>query len=135
MAEGTLYASEDKGYRVEVRTTFDMENSNPLQRHYLFHYRVRIANLMGVPARLESRTWHIEDALGSRRKVEGPGVVGQTPWFSPGGVFEYSSFSPLPTLTGKMWGSFHMRAEGGEAFDLATPEFRFAVPDHHIDRY
>lgn len=130
-----MFSRESLGYRVDVRTGFDLGRSNPLQKHYFFFYTVTITNNGGTPARLESRTWIIHDSDGNENRVEGPGVVGQTPWFVRGGHFEYSSFCPLPTLAGKMSGQFHMRTEDGEEFSIATPVFRFAVPEDLIDRY
>ena len=130
-----MNTSETQGYRVDVKTGFDFDRSNPLQKQYFFFYTINIQNLSGERAQLKSRTWYIQDATGDVRKVEGPGVVGQTPWFQSGEGFEYTSFSPLPTLTGKMWGKFHMKALDGREFSIDTPEFFFSVPEEFIDRY
>lgn len=130
-----MNVTETQGYRVEVKTGFDFERSNPLQKHYFFFYTINISNLEGKRAQLQSRTWYIQNADGEVRKVEGPGVVGQTPWFKTGEGFEYTSFCPLSTLTGKMWGQFHMHGIDGSEFSIDTPEFHFAVPESFIDRY
>ncbi len=130
-----MYHSESNGYTIQVRTAFDLNQSNPLQRHFLYRYTVTITNVAGTPAKLMSRTWLIEDATGEVRKVEGPGVIGEHPWFGRGESFQYSSFCPLPTLAGKMRGQFHMRAEDGGEFSIDTPSFRFLVPEELIDRY
>jgi ApaG protein len=62
-------------------------------------------------------------------------VIGQTPHFRPGQAFEYSSFCPLPTLTGEMWGYFVMLGDDKETFKIETPIFKFAVPQDFIDQY
>ncbi len=130
-----IYIEESFGYRVEVRTEFDFPRSNPLQGQYLFQYSITITNVRGEPAQLLSRVWHIQDALGEVRQVQGPGVVGHTPHFKTGESFEYASFCPLPTMSGKMWGHFEMLSAKGETFEITTPVFRFIVPDTFIDRY
>lgn len=129
------FISQSNGFEIEVETEFDFENSNPLQYHYLFRYIIIITNLRNGKAQLISRQWNIKDAKGEVRHVEGPGVIGQTPHFEEGESFEYSSFCPLPTLTGEMWGHFNMVDEDGNDFKIDTPHFKFKVPDDFIDRY
>jgi ApaG protein len=130
-----VFIEESHGYRIEVKTSFDFMRSNPLQGQYLFEYHITITNIKGIEAQLLKRTWHIEDALGEVRQVHGPGVVGHTPYFKLNDSFHYSSFCPLPTLTGKMWGHFEMLSKDGKTFDITTPVFKFAVPEELIDRY
>ena len=129
------FVSTDRDFRIEVKTDFDFEQSNPLQFHYLFRYTVRISNIGSIKAQLLSRKWNIKDAKGDIKVVEGPGVVGHTPSFEPGGSFEYSSFSPLPTYKGEMWGHFNMKDETGAVFKIETPVFKFNVPKELIDEY
>ncbi len=130
----TSFISQNNGFEIEVKTEFDFENSNPLQYHFLFRYIVFITNLNGPKAQLISRKWQIKDAKGEVRVVEGPGVIGQTPHIDQGETFEYSSFCPLSTLTGEMWGHFNMVGEAGD-FQIKTPVFKFKIPNEYIDRY
>ena len=130
-----LYISENNGFRVQVKTDFDFDQSNPLNFQYLFRYTILITNLSDVPAQLLSRKWNIKDGKGTVKVVEGPGVVGQQPQFGPGQSFEYSSFCPIPTMTGEMWGHFNMINNYGQSFKLDTPVFKFQVPQEYIDRY
>lgn len=129
------FVSTHHDFRIEVKTDFDFEQSNPLQFNYLFRYTILITNLGDTEAQLLSRKWFIKDGKGEVRVVEGPGVVGQTPHFKPGDSFEYSSFCPLPTLKGEMWGHFNMVDTNGRKFEIETPVFRFAVPAEYIDDY
>lgn len=129
------FASTNNDFRVEIETEFDFDQSNPLQYNYLFRYTVLITNLGEVSAQLHSRKWFIKDAKGEVRHVEGPGVIGQTPLFEPGHSFEYSSFCPLPTMTGEMWGHFNMTDKTGRSFKVETPVFKFHVPKDYIDNY
>jgi ApaG protein len=133
--ETPTYIEESFGYRIEVRTEFDFTRSNPLQGQYLFQYHITITNVGGEPAQLLTRLWHIEDAEGEVRQVKGPGVIGHTPHFKMKEVFEYSSFCPLPTMSGRMWGHFEMLGSNGKTFEITTPVFRFKIPEDFIDRY
>lgn len=129
------FVSSNNDFRIQIKTEFDFDQSNPLQFHYLFRYTILITNEGSTPAQLVSRKWFIKDAKGEVRVVEGPGVIGETPYFEPGESFEYSSFCPLSTLTGEMWGHFNMLDNLGESFKIETPNFKFKVPKDLIDDY
>lgn len=129
------FVSISNNFKIEVKTDFDFDQSNPLQFNYLFRYTILITNVGDNSAQLVSRKWNIKDAKGVIRYVEGPGVIGQTPYFEPGKSFEYQSFCPLPTMEGEMWGHFNMVTDDGQTFKIDTPIFRFHVPDDYIDVY
>lgn len=129
------YVSISNNFRIEIRTDFDFEQSNPMQFQYLFRYTILIINTGDTAATLVSRKWNIKDSKGQLREVEGPGVVGQTPHIEPGKSFEYQSFCPLPTMQGEMWGHFNMMGDQGEIFKIDTPVFHFKVPEEFIDIY
>jgi ApaG protein len=129
------FVSSNNNFKIEIKTAFDFDQSSPLQYHYLFSYTILITNTGDVAAQLLSRKWFIKDGKGDLRHVEGPGVVGQTPHFEPGQAFEYSSFCPLPTLKGEMWGHFNMKDIHGREFKIETPVFYFQVPQEFIDNY
>ncbi len=129
------FVSISNNFKIEIKTAFDFEQSNPLQFQYLFSYKILITNTGEVPARLVSRKWNIKDAKGVVKYVEGPGVIGATPYFRAGDSFEYESFCPLPTLEGEMWGYFNMVDDKGQTFKIDTPVFRFKVPKEYIDDY
>ncbi len=129
------FISLSNSFRIEVNTEFDFDQSNPMQLNYLFRYTILITNTGSKTAQLRSRKWNIKDGKGLLKYVEGPGVVGATPFFRPGESFEYQSFCPLPTLDGEMWGHFLMVDEEGQTFKIDTPVFRFEVPAEFIDVY
>src|SRR3989344_4297949 len=108
------FISISNNFKIEIKTAFDFEQSNPLQFQYLFSYKILITNTGEVPAQFVSRKWNIKDAKGNVKYVEGPGVIGATPYFKPGDSFEYESFCPLPTLEGEMWGYFNMVDDRGQ---------------------
>jgi ApaG protein len=129
------FISLSNSFRIEVKTEFDFDQSNPLQFNYMFRYTILITNTGSKTAQLRSRKWNIKDGKGLLKYVEGPGVVGATPHFRPGESFEYQSFCPLPTLDGEMWGHFVMVDEEGNTFKIDTPVFHFEVPAEFIDVY
>lgn len=130
-----VFVSENNGFRIEIKTDFDFDQSNPLNYQYLFRYTILITNKGDVSAQLLSRKWNIRDGKGEMKLVEGPGVIGQQPYFDPGQSFEYSSFCPLPTMGGEMWGHFNMINKYGQSFKIDTPLFKFHVPKEFIDHY
>lgn len=129
------FVSRSNNFRIQIKTDFDFDQSNPMQFNYLFRYTILISNEGQGQARLVSRKWLIKDAKNKVKTVEGPGVVGETPEFKPGESFEYSSYCPLTTMTGEMWGYFNMVDDKGETFKIDTPVFKFAVPKEFIDDY
>ena len=129
------FVSISNNFKIEIKTNFDFDQSNPMQYEYMFRYTILITNTGTVSAKLVSRKWNIKDAKGSIKYVEGPGVIGATPSFKPNDSFEYQSFCPLPTMEGEMWGHFNMIDEEGQVFKIDTPIFRFHVPKDYIDVY
>jgi ApaG protein len=116
------------GIRVEVRSTFVVERSNPADAYFLFSYHVRILNEGDETAQLLSRRWVITDAEGRQEQVEGPGVVGEQPILEPGQAFEYTSYCPLPTSVGAMQGAYRMITKSGRHFEAEIAPFTLSVP-------
>jgi ApaG protein len=117
--------------RVEVLASYSAENSRPLEDHWVFQYTVRITNQGSVTVQLVSRHWIITDGAGHTEEVTGPGVVGEQPVLQPGESFQYSSWCPLTTPTGKMRGTYQMARANGDQFDIEIAPFalkaRYAV--------
>jgi len=55
-------------------------------------------------------------------------VVGEQPLLKPNQRFEYTSGTLLATQVGTMKGSYLMRDEEGEDFEVEIPEFVLSVP-------
>ena len=111
------------GVRVGATAQYLPEQSDPDARQFLFGYTIVIANQGDTAVQLLTRHWVIIDAHGRREDVEGPGVVGQTPRLEPGQAFRYQSFCPLKTSWGTMEGTYHMRRDNGETFDVNIGRF------------
>jgi ApaG protein len=109
--------------RVEVIARHAPENSRPRDGEWVFQYTVRITNLGADTVQLISRHWIITDATGQVEEVRGPGVVGEQPVLAQGESFKYSSWCPLRTPTGMMYGTYQMAPEGGEPFDIEIAPF------------
>ena len=114
--------------RVRVGGFYIPEQSDPDRGRFTYAYNVQIANESERPVRLVSRHWIILDAVGERRDVRGPGVVGQQPWIVPGDRFEYTSGCQFETSWGTMEGSYRMERKDGSSFDAAIGRF-FLAPN------
>ena len=128
MVENGFHATT-AGISVDVSVFYVDNQSQPEHGRYVWAYHVKISNATPEPVQLISRTWRITDGQGQMMLVEGEGVVGQQPVLEPGGTFEYSSGTPLPTPSGFMTGTYHMlRPQTGEQFDIAIPVFSLDSP-------
>ena len=118
-----------RGIRIEVESNYEPERSSPVESYYFFSYHVRITNLGMERIQLLSRLWIITDSDGEVQRVEGPGVVGETPLLEPEQAFEYTSFCPLKTAVGAMEGYYVMEIPAsGERFEARIAPFTLAVP-------
>ena len=117
-----------RGIRVEVLSRYAAENSRPQFSQWVFEYTVRITNQGGETVQLVSRHWIITDAAGHTHEVKGPGVVGNQPVLAPGESFKYSSWCPLETPVGMMYGTYQMAGAGGEQFDIEIAPFGLKAP-------
>lgn len=117
-----------RGVRIEVRSVYVPERSDPENGEWLFAYTVRITNEGEETVQLLSRHWVITDADGRVQEVRGPGVVGEQPVLSPGESFEYTSACPLATPCGSMHGSYRMTTSTGQRFDATIAPFGLAEP-------
>lgn len=123
-----MYTSVTRSIRVTVQPVFLDEQSMPAENRYVWAYHVRIENEGPETVQLRTRYWRITDAYGRVQEVRGPGVVGEQPVLEPGGSFEYTSGTPLPTPSGIMTGSYRMESKGGEMFDIDIPAFSLDSP-------
>jgi ApaG protein len=123
-----MYEAVTRGIRVRVTPQYLEDQSSPEEEHFFWEYTIDIINEGRETVRLRSRYWRITDAMGTRREVRGPGVVGKTPVLAPGGSFRYTSGCPLATPSGIMVGSYQMATETGELFDVAVPAFWLDSP-------
>ena len=80
------HASRQPGYtevtrdvRVSVRTFYLADQSEPDRSHYVWAYRVTIANEGRQAVQLLKRTWLITDALGRTQRVHGDGAFPDHP--------------------------------------------------------
>ncbi len=105
--------------RVEVKSRYSPEHSDPRKQQWFFLYTISIVNEGTSAVQLLNRHWIIMDATGNTEEVRGPGVVGEQPMLRPGERFEYTSGCPLKTPFGSMRGEYEMVTSSGEHF-LAT---------------
>ena len=118
------------GVSISVESHFQPGHSFPHRSQYLHVYTVTIKNYNDFPVQLISRHWDITEADGTKKVVDGPGVVGEQPLLESGGLHSYSSFCVLAFPMGKMSGFYTMtRTDTGEQFNVDIPAFNLIMPD------
>lgn len=123
-----MYTETTRSIQVTVQPIYLEDQSAPEEQRFVWAYRVRIENRGAETVQLRTRHWKITDAFGRIQEVRGAGVVGEQPVLEPGGSFEYTSGTPLPTPSGFMVGSYEMETTSGERFDVAVPAFSLDSP-------
>lgn len=118
-----------QGIKISVEPFYLPQESMPVQHRYVFAYRITIENLSQETVQLLRRHWHIVESNGIKKEVEGEGVVGEQPVLGPEERFQYTSWCPLMTDTGKMYGTFLMiRKSDEQQFRVEIPAFRLYPP-------
>lgn len=123
------YSETTQDIEVSVTTVYLESESSPEQSVYVFAYNVEISNHSEKTVQLLARHWIITDGQGRTEEVQGPGVIGEQPVLKPGDFHQYQSFCPLKTPTGNMRGSYQMKSDGDEKFDIKVPLFFFRSAD------
>lgn len=115
--------------RVSVETFYQRTHSRPQTGEHFFAYRITIENLSDLTVQLLRRHWHILENDGSRREVEGEGVVGQQPVLPPRRAHQYVSGSGFHGEIGMMYGTYLMKREvDGQEFHVEIPPFVMVAP-------
>jgi len=122
-----LETANTQGIEVSVESFFLDDESDVEKERYVFAYRVRLKNHSDRTVQLISRHWIITDSSGTVRQVKGEGVVGQQPIMAPGEEHQYTSGSQLESPLGTMHGTYQMRDEAGEMFDVEIPVFTLSA--------
>ncbi len=122
------YEEITRDIRVAVEPSFLDDQSEPEEGRYIWAYRVTIENNSQQPVQVLSRFWRITDARGRVREVRGSGVIGEQPVIAPGRSYEYTSGAPLETPSGFMTGTYRVRIDNGESFDIGIPMFALESP-------
>jgi ApaG protein len=123
-----MYRAVTRNIAVSVEPFYLPGRSDPEAERYIWAYRVTIENRSDSSVQLLSRYWHITDGKGRVEEVRGAGVVGEQPLLGPGDSYQYTSGCPLSTPSGIMVGTYTMRDEHGEVFEVDIPAFSLDVP-------
>jgi ApaG protein len=118
-----------EGISIMVECFYQPTQSNPLNSEYIFAYRITIENTSLYPVKLLSRHWHIIDSNGTKREVQGEGVVGRQPAIEPGNSYQYTSAAGLRSDMGKMYGTYLIEnLSNKRKLTVIIPEFQLIVP-------
>jgi ApaG protein len=119
-----IYSGISNNISISVIPRYVPEESNPSIGKFIYSYEITIQNLGKTPVQLLTRHWHILDSIQVRREVKGEGVVGKQPVLNPGDSFVYTSWCPLDSPIGKMYGTYHfINLNTDEEFEVEIPEF------------
>ena len=116
--------------KIKAISHFVKDRSAPENYIFLFSYDIKIKNISDSEVQLLSRYWHIQDGDGKIEEVRGSGVIGLQPLIKPNENFEYSSFCPLKTPFGMMRGTYQMKLNSEEIFDVTIPAFSLHANKH-----
>ena len=118
-----------QGIKVSVEPFYLPKESFPVQQRYVHAYRITIENRSTHTVQLLRRHWYIHESNGILREVEGDGVVGLQPILEPNEKHQYTSWCPMMTDIGKMYGTFQMQnLVTSDFFDVVVPEFKLIAP-------
>jgi ApaG protein len=113
-----MYNRTTRNIRIHVQPQFLEGQSRPDEAKFVWAYTITVENQGAEIVTLLSRYWKITDAFGRIQEVRGDGVVGEQPTLKPGENFQYTSGCPLSTPNGFMVGSYHMKNQHGETFEV-----------------
>jgi ApaG protein len=118
-----------EGIKVIVEQFYQPDYSNPVQREFMFAYRVTIENNNSFPVQLLRRHWFIQDSNTEQREVEGEGVIGVQPVIAPQSQYQYISGCNLKSELGQMFGTYLMvNVHSREQFSVKIPVFQMEAP-------
>lgn len=122
-----MYEKNTHNVWVRVRPVFMQAESYVEEGTFCWTYYVHIENKSDETLQLKRRYWHITDANGLVREIEGEGVIGETPTLSPTQSHHYDSFVYLTTDNGIMHGYYQMQVmdghRAGQMITIAVPAF------------
>ena len=114
-----------KGIKVSVEAIYMESNSRPKQQYFVHAYKITIENQSTESVQLLRRHWFIQDGKGMIQEIEGEGVVGKQPILEAGQFHQYTSWCPLNTEVGRMYGTFTMQNRDTEQlFKITIPPFK-----------
>ena len=118
-----------EGVEITVESYYEAGYSNMVNNEYMFAYRITIENRNAFPIKLLSRHWYIFDSNGTKREVEGDGVVGEQPIINSGKVYQYISGCNLKSEIGTMHGTYTFEnLFNKKTFTSVIPQFEMLVP-------
>ena len=117
------------GIEISVKCNYWPDQSSPKDNLYFFIYYITIQNNSKQAVQLIKRHWDIFDSNTEKRKVDGIGVVGETPILEPGEKYEYNSGCNLVSEIGYMKGYYTIKNMADQSeMEAEIPRFNMIVP-------
>lgn len=128
ISNAPLFEQRTHDVVVRVEPEYLADQSSPSDSRFIWAYTVEIDNQSSEDLQVTGRFWQIADSRGQVQEVRGSGVVGEKPVVKAGETFRYTSGAPLTAPSGMMRGTYHVKAPGGESFDIDIPAFVLDSP-------
>ncbi|MFD0993773.1 Co2+/Mg2+ efflux protein ApaG [Tenacibaculum geojense] len=120
-----MFEQITKGIKIAVKSNYNGMILHDGNHYHAFSYLISITNTSKETVQLLKRYWTINDSLHNTEKIEGPGVVGETPIIPPNKQYKYTSNCFLQSTAGSMFGSYKMiNIDTNEAFLVRIPKFQ-----------
>lgn len=126
-----MNTATSKGVNISVEKLFRPDQSDIVQKVFLFNYKITIENRNKFPIKLYTRHWRIFDSLDKVRFVDGAGVIGEQPIIEPGEVFVYSSACDLISEIGFMEGHYNFALM--DLNHVIQDRFKVDVPRFYLE--
>lgn len=123
------YSATTDNICVSVWPEFIDHKLNSADDLYVWAYHVIIENKSSTPIQLINRRWKIIDEKGNIQEVSGEGVIGKKPTINPNSSFQYTSGTHLNYPSGIMSGTYEMKKNDEEFFDVEIPSFSLDIPN------
>ena len=121
----SMFQKTTKGIKVSVKTKYNKTRYRGHVKYCSFSYFISIENYSSKTVQLLERFWNIFDSLNSVEKINGKGVIGQTPILKPLEVYNYQSNCFLVSSVGAMSGKYRMIDTSTlEEFFVTIPTFQ-----------
>jgi ApaG protein len=128
-----MVSTTSEGVKVTVEVYYQQLYSKPINREFMFAYKVNIHNFNSFPIKVINRHWRIFDGIAGYRTMDGEGIVGMKPVIPPDESYHYISGVITKSDIGRMGGVYLVQRlnESGQVmydFPVVIPIFDLLSP-------
>lgn len=113
---------------IDVSTSYIVQESDPSDNYYLFHYQITIYNRGDKDLTILSRRWVLVDGNGHKKEKKGTGINGEKRIIKMGESFNYKGNSNLSTPVGSLEACYLAELDTGDQIEVCIKPLGLAVP-------